>query len=184
MKNYTQIVVRLLLIGLCLSYPIVGQNPRKQNTIEIAEPFDIRNYAEWQKKDFYDFSIYVPKDLKGKTERGIDTSSWIAKNEKFELYVYQGSHPPNSPSSRQREFFGFEEKDIFINGIFSQEWKYDDVNNNYKYIREILFFNDAVYKNYRAYLVFSFNDKSISELADKIFHSLVFNNTSDRIKEK
>ena len=174
------VVQILILFTICVSLTF-AQKRSKPKKIEFAEPFNLKNFEGWNKRDFYDFSLYLPKDLILVTLHGIDTNSQIARTEKIKLYIYFGNHSPTGPSI-EVSYPDYEEKEFWINGIPALIWSYKDEESEFKYISSVVFYNDAVYKNYREYISFSAKDKNISEMADKIFNSVVFNKRLEEIK--
>jgi hypothetical protein len=114
MNQFNQKILRLLILLLCVKFSF-GQK-KTEIAQEFAKPFDIKNYQNWQKRDLTEYSLFLPKNLKVEIERGDDTNSIIAKNDRIKNYI-KGYRAFISFSCKEREDLELADK-IFESVVF------------------------------------------------------------------
>jgi hypothetical protein len=178
--------VSVLLIVVFLSLALKAQQPAQKekgdNSIEIAEPFDISKYNDFQEVFFDEFSIFVPKSYKIEKKWSIDGGGQGYKDNENDFNVSLSPFAP-VPATTEKELPSYKERKIFINQIYAWMWSYQKKNGDYKYVTGINF-KLRKRKGIRATISLHSKDPQNRELAEKIFLSIRFNDTSQKKDNK
>jgi hypothetical protein len=181
MKSIVKIVISLMLVALT-NFAINAQQGspelNKKNTVEVDKDSSQGDYKDWQKVELGQYSFYIPKDFKLKEIQGIDAIGWEYKSDDFYFIVIQGPYAPG-PGAYGRKIKSIKYKPLLIDKVVAQMWFYEDESETYKFVGAINF-QPPKFKVDSVTIYLKSKDCKGQELAEKIFLSIKFNDTSQK----
>lgn len=130
------------------------------------------DYKDWQKVELSSFKFYIPNNLKSKSVKCYEGNCYHFESEDLKLTV-----DVNTDAWRptfERSYASYLSKFVQIGGRSAWIWHFED-EGIYKYISGVNFkFKED--KNYGMGIYLSSKTKNVSEVAEKIFNSVTFNN--------
>jgi hypothetical protein len=178
-KIMTKITISLLIIIISfigISAQQTQQKAKISEEIEVAKPINPDEYKDWQKIETKYFSLYMPKELKQKEGKCIDSAfcdKFISEN----LFLGVDINVDANYATFERSYPSYSERYFWIDGAFAWIWSYENEGENkgtYKYS------SGAIYRfkensNYRIGMHLHSKNTITKEIGEKIFRSIKFN---------